>query len=294
MGSRLAGLLRARGEEVRAVGLPDPVGEARLRRLGARFHPVDVRDPAGMEQAFEGATRVVHLAAVILSRRRPETFLEVNVEGTRNALAAARRAGVERFVHVSSISVTYARQNPYSLSKRAAEELVRGSGLDWTILRPTLAWGDPMAAEYAAFARAVCRWRVLPLPDGGAAWKSPVHLDDLALAFATASTSREVSRRELALPGPEAIRLSEMARRIRRDRGRRGWIAPLPSRASAVLVRAHARLWTSLGWEPWADWQTWTGLAQDASPDPEPARRSLGWSPRPFDPALDGLRGTGS
>lgn len=289
MGLRLARLLLAQGETVRAIGLPDPAGESALRTMGAQFIPADIRDPSALRRAFEGITQVVHLAAVILSKRNPGLFREVNVEGTRNVLAATEKAGAERIVHVSSISVEYRHQSSYSRSKREAETLVRQSRLDWTILRPTLAWGDPMAAEYAAFARAASRWWCLPLPRGGAALKSPVHLDDLVAGFSKVLGSHEVSRIHLALPGPDRISLSEMASRIRRDRGHRGWILPLPRSASALLVKAYARLWVRLGREPHADWQTWTGLAEDAVPDPAPAARLLAWNPRPFDPGQDGL-----
>jgi nucleoside-diphosphate-sugar epimerase len=289
MGLRLCRLLLAQGERVHVIGLPDPEGEAKLGAMGVSFRLADIRDPLALRAAFEGATKVVHLAAVVLSRRNPGLFREVNVDGTRNVLQAAEAARVERFVHVSSISVEYRHQNHYSRSKRDAEDLVRRSRLDWTILRPTLAWGDPMAAEYAAFARAVCRWRVLPLPRGGSAVKSPVHLDDLVEAFSRALRSSDVSRIHLALPGPERITLAGMAARLRRDRGRLGWTLPVPSIASALLVQAHARLWIRMGLEPLADRQTWTGLAEDAAPDLDPAARLLSWNPRPFDPSDDGL-----
>jgi len=289
MGLRLVRLLRDRGEDVCAVGLPGDPNARAVERMGARYRGADIRDASSLVAAFEGATRVVHLAALVVARSRPEMLHAINVDGTRNVLNAALSAGVTKFVHVSSISVHYREQNAYSRSKRDAEGMVRASPLDWTILRPTLAWGDPAALEYSAFARIAAKWPVLPLPTGGRAVKSPVHVDDLAIAFATALEPSVAARMSIDLPGPENLSLRRMASRIRRSRGALGVTIPVPRRLSGNLVRAHAAIWRSLGLEPFADWQTWTGLVEDAAPDPSVARQVLSWNPRSFDPSVDGL-----
>jgi len=289
LGARLVRRLRGRGLPVRVVGLPHDPSRRIAEDLGAEYSGIDILDGEALREGFRGIESVVHLAARVLSRSDPAVLHRVNVDGTANVVAAARGAGVERLVHVSSISVTYRNQNGYSRSKSRAESIVRESGLDWTILRPTLAWGDPKAVEYAAFARIVAKVPVLPLPGGGKAIKSPVHVDDLAEAFDAALFRKDADPGILDLCGPERVSLSEMARRIRSARGRFGCILPVPSTASRLAILAHARIWTALGWEPRADRQTWTGLVEDACPDPEPARISLGWTPRMFDPASDGL-----
>lgn len=289
LGSRLVRRLRARGIPVRVVGLPHDPARHVVEALGAEYFGIDILDGEALREAFRGIQAVAHLAARVLSRRDPGILHRVNVEGTANVVAAARGAGVERLVHVSSISVMYRHQNGYSRSKARAEAIVRESGLDWTILRPTLAWGDPKAVEYAAFARIVARAPILPLPGGGTAIKSPVHVDDLAEAFDAALVRKNADRRILDLCGPDRIPLAEMARRIRSARGRSGRVLPVPAGVSGLAILAHARLWTALGWEPRVDWQTWTGLVEDACPDPAPARLALDWNPRGFDPAADGL-----
>ena len=271
------------------MGLPGDPGKELVEALGASYFGVDILDGETLRGSFRGIEAVAHLAARILSRRDPGLLHRINVDGTRNVVMAAETEGVKRLVQVSSISVAYRHQNDYSRSKAAAESVVRTSGLDWSILRPTLAWGDPKAAEYASFARMAARAPLLPLPGGGSARKSPVHVDDLAEAFDAALFSPASSRLTLDLPGPERLSLAEMARRIRRARGSRGRVVPVPGVPLAWAILAHARLWRAFGRAPWADWQTWTGLVEDACPDPSPARSALGWDPRRFDPALDGL-----
>jgi nucleoside-diphosphate-sugar epimerase len=293
MGLRLVRRLREREIPVRVIGLANDRAAGRVEAMGAEYRGVDILDGRAIRESVSGIEGVVHLAARILSRRDPAMLHRINVEGTRNVVEAARRSGAGRFLHISSISVTYANQNGYSRSKARGESVVRESGLDWTILRPTLAWGDPSAVEYATFARLAGTFPILPLPGGGRALKSPVHVDDLAVGFERALFSRGASGRTIALGGPESISLAAMARRIRSARGGGGFVLPVPARPAAWAILAHARIWRTLGLEPLADWQTWTGLVEDACPDTADAKTVLGWDPRPFDPSQDGLRPEG-
>lgn len=284
MGGRIVRLLAGRGERVRVLDLPVTGAAERARAAGAEFRAADVSDPRSLEGAFDGADAVLHLAALLLARGDRDRLHAVNVLGTAHVVEAARRAGVRRLVHVSSISVIYRRQNPYSRSKRDAERIVRDSGLDWTILRPTLAWGDPLAAEHGAFHRAVLALPVLPLPRGGRARKRPVHVDDLADAFATCLRSPGTSGRVLSLSGPGTVTLAGMASRLRAASARRGVTVPVPAIACAVAARAVEAASRLLGAPPPFDWQTYTGLVEDADPDNAEAAALLGWNPRPWSP----------
>lgn len=284
MGGRIVRLLRDRGHRVRVLDLDRPGARRRVEATGAEFHPADVSDPASLAGAFAGADSVLHLAAVLLSRGDRGLLESVNARGTAHVAEAALQAGSRRFVHVSSISVAYRRQNPYSLSKRGSERVARESGMDWTILRPTLAWGDPLAAEHAAFRRAVLALPVLPLPGGGRARKRPVHVDDLAEAFASCLERPASIGRILSLSGPATITLSEMASRIRASAGRAGVTVPLPAAPCGLAASALEGFCRAVGVAPPFDWQTFTGLVEDADPDNAEAVRLLGWNPRPWSP----------
>lgn len=282
MGTRLTRLLRESGERVRVVDLERPEARARVESLGAEFHAADISDPVRLRGAFDGASAVLHLAALLLAGGHAERLARVNTDGTANTLAAARECGVRRFIHVSSISVTYARQNAYSRSKQRAESLVKASGLDWTILRPTLAWGDPLAAEFGIFRKVARTLPALPLPGGGAARKSPVHVDDLAAAFAACLGAPSTIGRTLALSGPRVVSLRDMALEIRRAEGRRGLILPIPVGPSEAIARMTESVCRVCGIRPFLDWQTLTGLVEDACPSSDEAASLLSWTPRPW------------
>lgn len=276
MGTRLVRCLRRNGHAVRVVDLAGRRGE------GDQFHGADITDPDSLDGAFEGCTAVIHLAGLVLALGRADRLDRTNRIGTENVVRLAKDAGVHRLVHVSSISVCYSRSNAYSRSKAAAEAAVAASGLDWTILRPCLAFGDPTCAEHEAFLRRAARGGILPLPRGGAALKSPVHVDDLAEAFAACLEAPASRGRILALGGSRTLSLAQMAREIATSNGRNLTIIPLPAGPAALLARFLPPLLRRLGFEPPGDWQTFTGLVEDAAPDPKPALQHLRWRGRPW------------
>jgi NADH dehydrogenase len=97
--------------------------------------PGSVTDEAALARAFAGCDAVAHCAGV--NREvGTQTYDAVHVAGTRNVVAAAEAAGVRRLVLMSFLRARPACGSAYHESKWAAEELVRGSGLQWTVLKP--------------------------------------------------------------------------------------------------------------------------------------------------------------
>jgi 2-alkyl-3-oxoalkanoate reductase len=127
-----------------------------LTRQGAEVFQADLMDRAALEAAAKGCSAVVHAAAWTGGPELdPEAGYQVNVDGTANVLAAAERAGVERFIYISSVAVYGRNRAPvidetaktprtgqaYPDSKIVAEVLVRGSGLPHVIIRPASTYG---------------------------------------------------------------------------------------------------------------------------------------------------------
>ena len=141
----------------------------------------DLADHAALAQLAEGARAFIHIAGVV-NARDAAGFEAGNVAGMENALLAAKGAGIRRFVHVSSLSARAPELSDYGASKARGEDLVRASGLDWTVLRPPAIYG-PHDTEMRELFRAAHRWRVVPVP-GGARGVVPrtslIHVGDLA------------------------------------------------------------------------------------------------------------------
>ena len=187
-----------------------------------------LEEPGAWRDALRGCEQVVHLAART-GKARPKAYELSNVEGTRALLDAAREHGVPRFLHVSTIAAKFAdiRRYPYAQSKLRAEELVRASGFDHAIARPTIVLGHDAAAW-----EATCKLAHAPLlPLFGNAEVQPIDVDDLADELAELAARPSLGGELVELGGPETLGFSELLRRVRVHSGRRaGPTLPLPGR----------------------------------------------------------------
>jgi nucleoside-diphosphate-sugar epimerase len=195
IGGALVRRLRADGWSVRGLARSDAAAE-KLRSAGAEPVRGDLEDVDAMAVGARGADVLFHAAAALGEWGRREDFERGNVAGTRNALDAARRAGVGRFVHVGTEAGLLAGQplvdvdetaplRPdskalYSATKAQAEQAVRdanGSELETVVVRPRLVWGAGDTTILPALVEAVRRgrWRWI---DGGRHRTSTTHVDN--------------------------------------------------------------------------------------------------------------------
>ncbi len=135
----------------------------------------DLADTNALDRLVEGAQAVIHIAGVVNAPNRAG-FLAGNGEGTQNLVAAMKRQGTQRLVHVSSLAAREPQLSDYGWSKAEAERHVRESPLDWTMVRPPAIYG-PGDAELLELFQMAARGFVL-LPPGGRL--SIIHVDDLA------------------------------------------------------------------------------------------------------------------
>lgn len=198
LGRAVAAELVAAGQEVRTLQRRPSQVPGATDALGS------VTDAALVARALEGAEGVVHLAAKVSLAGDPADFRRVNVDGTRTMLDAAERAGVARFVQVSSPSVAHAgaalagvgaepaspeqARGDYARTKAEAELLALARDSDAmrvVAVRPHLVWGpgDPQLTE-----RIIDRARrgTLPLLDGGTALVDSTYVDNAASGIVAA------------------------------------------------------------------------------------------------------------
>jgi nucleoside-diphosphate-sugar epimerase len=159
-------------------------------REGVTWIAGSLDDAAALARLAEGAGAVLHIAGVV-NAPTPAGFISGNVDGTRRMVAAAVSQGVRRFVHVSSLSAREPDLSLYGKSKALAEDEVRNSGLDWTMVRPPGVYGPGDLEMRDIFRMAKLGFVVLP-PAGRV---SLVHVRDLArllVAMAESDTGRQV------------------------------------------------------------------------------------------------------
>ncbi len=196
----------------------------------------DLADPAALARLCDGTSTVIHIAGVVSAPDRA-TFDAGNVAGTAAMLAAAKSAGVTRFVHVSSLAAREPQLSMYGASKAEAERLVMASALDWVIVRPPGVYG-PGDREMLDIYRLASRG-IAVAPPGRI---SLIHVDDLAtalLALATGGPSRTTLEIDDGAVGGYSH--AEFARAIGAALGRRPLVIPLP----AAMLRLGAALGVS-------------------------------------------------
>jgi uncharacterized protein YbjT (DUF2867 family) len=195
----------------------------------------DLADRVALAGLVESTRAVLHIAGVV-NTPDPLGFHTGNVVGTEALVDAARRAGVRRFIFVSSLSAREPDLSAYGRSKRHAEEVVQSSGLEWTIVRPPAIYG-PRDREMLELFRAA-RWGVVPMPPPGRA--SMIHVADLARLLLSLVTPCDVTQQRVFEPDDGRERgwtHRELGIAIGAAMGRRVWVPHLPRGALLAAAR---------------------------------------------------------
>ena len=168
VGDHLLRLARDEGLEIRALTRVPRAPEAGLIWVEGALDRFE-----SLERLAEGADAVVHIAGLISGSR--DDFQAVNANGTAAMIAAARAAGVNRFIHISSLAAREPALSDYGWSKAESERMVAESDLDWTIVRPPAVFGPGDRETLELFKMA--RRGFVALPPRGRF--SVIHVQDL-------------------------------------------------------------------------------------------------------------------
>lgn len=209
VGSTILQRLLKAGHRVRCLirhGSEDKITVAK----GVEIHRGDATAPESLKGALAGCDAVIHLVGII--REFPDrgiTFERLHVEATANILAAARDQGIRRYLHMSANGTREGAVSPYHRSKWRAEELVRASGLDWTIFRPSVIFGK--GGEFLSLlSQLVRRLPVVPVIGDGRYRMAPVAVDDVALAFVRALETPDSLGQTYAMCGSGSYSYDEL------------------------------------------------------------------------------------
>ena len=203
---------------------------------GVEAFPGDIAEAATVDGAAEGCDVVLHLAAIVDEDPPRATFERINVEGTRHVLGEATRAGVKRFVYVSSLGADRG-DSPYHRSKRAGEALVRQWAGSWVIVRPGSVYG-PGDEQVSLLLRMVRTLPAVPVIAGGDVQFQPLWHEDVAEALVRVVEREELAGRELDLAGPELTSQNDLLERFAKITSREPVRVPLPDFVANAGMRA--------------------------------------------------------
>ena len=289
VGSHLVDALLRRGATVTALARSASKA-AEFQTRGVRIVSGHLHDETALLQAAREQDVVYHVAGAIAARDELE-FLRANRDGTATVVAAAQSAGTERFVLVSSLAAggpsprglpLDGSESPrpvtaYGRSKLAGEQVVRGSRLRWSIVRPPIVYG-PRDREILKVFR-VARLGIAPVFGDGSQELSAVHAADLAAGLIAVGESSTCGRIYNACH-PQVFTSAEFARSVGAAMGRSVKTVRVPAllgRALLSVTEASARVTgqtTILTTDKANEFfqPAWTG-------DPTPLMRDCGWQP---------------
>ncbi len=246
----------------------------------------DISGREALLSVMHGCSAVIYTVGILREfPRRGITFERTQYQGLVNTVEAARTAGVKRLLLMSANG---AKQpgTPYQETKHRAEEFALQSGMDVTVLRPSMIFGDPQGKM--EFATQLFNDMIRPPipavsfftgrnPEKGAVVMSPVHIDDVTSTIVAALEHDKTIGRTYCLGGPEVLTWKTMLRRIADASGRQKWILPMP----IWIMRIGATLFDWLPFFPVTRAQL-TMLEEGNTADPEILQELIGRAPRGF------------
>ena len=292
VGSHVVPALLDAGHSVRAL-VRDEGGTRRViarltldQQRSVTFATGDVGDPASLVGAATDVDAIVHLVALPRDRNGGRDLERINLGGTRAMLDAARTAGVDQFIHLGAMGVRDDPRLHYAQSKARAESAVGDSGLRWTILKPSILWGQ--RDGFFNILATLVRYSpgIVPLPAGQHARYQPLSVDDLARIVAICLGRDDTIAQSYELGGPAYWTYRDMLQEVIHTMGKRRVLLPMPLPLVKFVARAAEALRIRF---PVASDQL-RQLAFDNAADLDGVSRAFGFQPRPMAGNLAYLR----
>jgi uncharacterized protein YbjT (DUF2867 family) len=213
VGRHLVRALTGAGHEVVLIARGADHRDESIRKLPhARFFPIGTSDENALASAFAGCDGVAHCAGINREIGK-QTYQRVHMEGTRHVVNAAKRAGVRKIDFLSFLRARPNCGSGYHESKWEAEEIVRASGLDYTVFKAGVIYGqgDHMLDHLS---HALQTFPVFPLVGMKDTCIRPLAVQDLVRVMMASLIEGRLSRATVPILGPEEMGLSESVRRV--------------------------------------------------------------------------------
>ena len=212
VGGRVVDEILRRGHEPVLLARDADATRSRFNRP-VRTVPGSISDVSSIESAVRGCDAVIHLAGII-NESEGVSFDEVHRQGPENVVAAMRKAGVRRLLHMSAMGSSADAPSEYGRTKAAGEEAVRRSGLDATIFRPSIIFGpgDGFVTLLAKIVRSNPGF--IPVIGRGTVRFMPVSVREVARIFGDALERPETAGKTFDVGGPEMLTLNDIYREV--------------------------------------------------------------------------------
>lgn len=246
-----------------------------------------VLDPAALSAACDGLEAVIHLVGII-RERKGATFDQVNRQGAANVAAAAAGAGAKHFLHVSAIGAANNTSYPYLHSKWQGEQEIINSGLPYTILRPSLMFGD--GDEFLNTLAALIRvFPLVPVVGTGQNRFQPIAAADVARCLVQTLERDDLKGRSIEVGGLQQLSYNDLIGMVARTMGQRRWRCHVPvwlARPAVALLQ-----WTQP--RPPVTTEQLRMLSIRNFAELGTVEQTFGFTPRPLEGNIDYVRAVG-
>jgi len=263
-GSYVCALLAERGLPFRAV-IRNPAKGEFLKRLGAETSIATFEDLPALTGAMKGCQVLLNVASLGFGH-------------AENFIAAAKEAGIRRAVFVSTTALFTKLPARTKLVRLAAEDSIMASGLDWTILRPTMIYGSAADRNIYRLLRLLKRFPIMPVPGDGQRLQQPVHVSDVAKAVVDAAFAKMTVGRAYNIPGREPLTFDALIDYASAALHRRVWKVHFPIQPVIAAFRLYERLVP----RPFIKVEQLLRLTEDKAFDYAEATRDFGYRPLSF------------
>jgi predicted dehydrogenase/nucleoside-diphosphate-sugar epimerase len=257
-----------------------------LKGLGVNLAFGDITDRESIERAIGDSRVIIHLAGTTSEVSSDlDLSRKVNVQGTKNLLDVARKFAIQRFIHLTSESTKRTIKGAYAQTKFEADELIRASGLGYTILRPSIVYGPGGRGLFRKTIGYIDSLPFIPIVGSGRQRIKPIFLDDVTDLLVACLKSEVALHKEYDLTGADEIDFEEFIDQILQELDVKKKKIHIPF----WLVYAATKIVSAFMKNPPVTIDNLLGLKQQVEMDITPAQRDFGFQPLTF---REGLRRT--
>ncbi|GAB4417305.1 MAG: NAD(P)H-binding protein [Thermodesulfovibrionales bacterium] len=287
IGQRLLMALKGKGYKIRCLARTEDRA-ALCKKSGFDAVVGDITDRESLRGCLEGIDMVVHLVGII-EDRGTMTFERVHVEGTRNLVDEAKGAGIKQFFYQSALGASLGSAARYQRTKAEAEEIVKGSGIPYTIFRPSLVIGENDGFT-EKLREIVALGPVVPIPGDGMAKFQPIYVDDWVRCFLSIINNEDAIGKTYEFGGPEHLTYNEIVAQLMGAMGVKKPVLHLPmifAKAGVPFIGISQKIGKLLGKQiPTATVEQLTLLGMDNICDVDSVEKNFGFKPITYREAL--------
>lgn len=282
VGRHLVRTLIKKGHHVRCL-VREPQKARELLPSGSELVQGEINDPVAVKDACTGVDKVINLVAIIREKGE-DTFERINVEGTLNLVIAVGQANVKHFIQVSALGSCDDPKYKYAYSKWRGEAAVKQSGLVWTIVRPSVIYGEGfgflnrLMQSLQMFPRAF-----VAIPGKGSTLFQPIAVEDVVRCLIRICEQPNMVGKTIEIGGPEHLSYVQILDGLMKQLGEKRYklYIPLP------LIRLVVPLLSSILQDPPVSPVELKQMELESITDLDAVEKNFGFRPKAFH---DGLK----